>query len=57
MLSLAFSTAAFFVASYFTRRWLDDMGIPKTMTRSMVIFVGAALASYAVAFMVDFVSN
>ena len=55
MLALLLSTVAFFVAAYFTRRWLDDMGIPKTMTRSIVIFVAAAAASYAVAFVVDLV--
>lgn len=55
MLSLLLSAIAFFVASYFTRRWLDDMGIPKTMTRSIMIFVAAALVSYGVAFVVDLV--
>jgi hypothetical protein len=53
MLTLLLSAAAFFVASYFTRRWLDDMDIPKTRTRSIVIFTAAALISYAVAFLVD----
>ena len=53
MLSLVLSTIAFFVASYFTKRWLDDTGIPKSMTRSIVIFVAAAAVSYGVAFVVD----
>ena len=56
MWSLLLSTIAFVIASYFTKRWLDDMGIPKTMTRSIVIFVAAALVAYGVAFVVDRVS-
>jgi VIT1/CCC1 family predicted Fe2+/Mn2+ transporter len=31
------------------------MDIPKTMTRNIVIFVGAAVVSYGVAFLVDLV--
>jgi hypothetical protein len=53
MTSLLLSAAAFFAASYFTRRWLDDMGIAKTRTRGMVIFTAAALLSYGVGFVVD----
>lgn len=55
MLSLVLSTIAFFVASFFIKRWLDDMDIPKTMTRNIVIFVAAAAVSYGVAFVVDLV--
>ena len=55
MLSLLLSTVAFFIAAYITKRWLDDMGIPKTMTRSVVIFVAAAVVSYAVMFVVNLV--
>jgi len=29
MLSLVLSTLAFFIAGYFIKRYLDDMGIPK----------------------------
>ncbi len=55
MLSLVLSIIAFFVAAFFIKRWLDDMDIPKTMTRSIVIFVAAAAVSYGVAFVVDLV--
>jgi predicted PurR-regulated permease PerM len=57
MLSIVVSTIAFFVAAYFIKRWLDDMGIPKTMTRNVVVFVAAALVSYGVAFVVDLVNS
>ena len=53
MLSIVLSAIAFFVASFYVRRSLDEMGIPKTMTRSIVIFVAAAVVSYGVAFLVD----
>jgi len=53
MLSIVASTNAFFVTAFFVKRRLDDMGIPKTMTRSIVAFVAAALVSYGVAFLVD----
>jgi len=55
MLSLVVSTIAYIVAAYFIKRWLDDMDIPKGTTRSLVIFVGAAVVSYGVAFVVDMV--
>ena len=55
MLSLVLSTIAFFVAAFFIKRWLDEMDIPKTMTRNIVIFVAAAAVSYGVAFIVDLV--
>lgn len=53
MTSLIVSTIAYFVAAFFIKRWLDGMDIPKSMTRSLVIFVGAAIVSYGVAFLVD----
>jgi hypothetical protein len=55
MLSIVVSTIAFFVAAFVVRRWLDGMGIPKTMTRSIMVFVAAALVSYGVAFVVDLI--
>ena len=53
LLTLILSTVAFFVASYFARRYLDDMGMPKGATRSLSIFCVAAAVSYLVAFAVD----
>lgn len=55
MTSIVISTIAYFVAAFFIKRWLDGMDILKTMTRSLVIFVGAAVVSYGVAFVVDLV--
>ena len=55
MTSMVVSTIAYFVAAYFIKRWLVDMGIPKGMTRGSVIFVGAAAISYGVAYLVGLV--
>jgi hypothetical protein len=56
MLSLVLSTVAFFVASYFAKRYLDGMGMPKGMTRSVWIFCVAAAVSYLVAVIVDWLA-
>ena len=55
MASLLLSTIAFIVAAFLIKRWLDGMDIPKSITRSIVIFVAAAAVSYGVAFIVDLV--
>jgi hypothetical protein len=51
--SLVVSTVAFFAASYFIKRHLEEMGIPKGMTRSIVIFVLALGIAYGIAFLLD----
>jgi hypothetical protein len=55
MASLVISTIAYVIAAFFIKRWLDGMDIPKSMTRSLVIFVGAAIVSYGVAYVIDLV--
>lgn len=52
MASLILSLIAFVVAGYFIRRYLDQMEIPRTMTRGIVIFALALAVSYGVAFLV-----
>ncbi len=56
MLSLVVSTVAFFVAAFYLRRYFDDMGIPKTMVRGLVVFILATAVAYGVAFLVDLFS-
>ena len=53
MLSLVLGTIAFFAASYFIRRYLNEIAIPKTLVRGLVVFVVALAAAYGVAFIVD----
>jgi hypothetical protein len=57
MLGIVLSTIAFFVASFFIKRYLDDIGIPKTMVRGLVVFALALAAAYAVAFVADWLSG
>lgn len=52
MLSFVLSTIAFFVASYFIKRYLDSADIPKGLTRSVFIFTLALAFSYGVAVLV-----
>jgi len=57
MLSLVLGTIAFFAASYFIRRYLNEIAIPKTLVRGLVVFVVALAAAYGVAFIVDRVAG
>jgi len=53
MLSFALSTIAYFIASYFIRRYLDEIRAPKGMTRGLLIFVCALGVAYGVATLVS----
>lgn len=55
MTSFIASTVAYFIAAYFIKRYLDDSGIPKTLTRSIVILVLALAIAYGVAALIDWV--
>ena len=57
MASFFISTFAFFIGAYFIRRYLEDLGIPKTFTRGVVVGVLALVLSYGVAFVVDLIAN
>jgi VIT1/CCC1 family predicted Fe2+/Mn2+ transporter len=57
MLGLAFSTIAFFGASYFIKRYLDEIGVPKTVVRALVVFVLALAVAYGVGFIVDWAAG
>ena len=48
IISLIVSTIAYFVAAHYIKRYLDDSGIPKGVTRSVLVFSLAALISYGV---------
>jgi hypothetical protein len=53
MLGLVVSTIAFFVAAYFIKRHLEEMGIQKGMTRGITVFVLALVLAYGAAWIVD----
>ena len=50
---LVASTIAFFVASYFIKRWMDENDIPKGMTRNLTVFTLAIAVAYGVGWLVD----
>ena len=54
--NLILSTIAFFVASYFIKRWMDDNEIPRGMARSVTIFTLAFVVSYGVGWLVDHIA-
>jgi hypothetical protein len=53
MTSLIISTIVFFIAAWFAKRWLDEQGIPKGMTRSVVVFFLASMVSWGASDVVD----
>lgn len=57
LLSLIISTIVFFVALGYFKRRLDDMEIPKGMTRGILVFTLAASVSWAVAAAVNWAQN
>ena len=53
MLSILSSTIAFLVAAFFIKRQLENMDVPKGMTRNALIFSLALAVAYGVALIVD----
>lgn len=47
------STIIFFVAVWYLKRLLDEQGIPKGMTRSLLIFVLAYMVSWGSGALID----
>jgi len=54
MLSIVVSTVAFFVTTYYFKRYLEELGVPKGMTRGTLIFTAALLVSYLTAVLVSY---
>lgn len=46
MLNLVISTLLFFAAAWYLNRYLDEQGIPKGMTRGMLVFTLAAMVAW-----------
>ena len=55
MLSLIISTIVFFIAAWYLKRYLEEQGIPKGMTRGMLVLVLASLVSWGAGEIVDWV--
>jgi len=54
--SLIASTVAFFAASYFIKRWMDENDIPKGMTRNLTVFALAIAVAYGVGWLVGLIA-
>lgn len=53
MWNLIVSTIAFIIAAWYIRRYLDENGLPKGMTRGILVFALAYLVSWGVGEAVD----
>lgn len=53
MWNLIISTIVFIIAAWFAHRYLDEHGIPKGMTRGLLVFVLASLVSWGAGEVVD----
>ncbi len=51
--NLTVSTIVFFIAAWYIRRYLEDHGIPKGVTRGLLVFVIATSVSCGAGDMVD----
>ena len=51
--NLVISTIVFVAAAWYLRRWLEDQGLPKGMTRGLLVFLLAYLASWGAGAVVD----
>ena len=51
--NLIISTVVFFIAAWYLRRYLDEQGTPKGMTRGISVFALASLVSWGAGELVD----
>lgn len=57
MWNMIISTIVFFVAAWYIHRYLEEQGIPKGMTRSMLVFVLASLMSWGAGGVADVIQE
>ena len=57
MWNLVISTVVFFIAAWYFHRMLEDQGIPKGMTRGLLVFVLASIVSWVSGDVVDWVHD
>jgi predicted PurR-regulated permease PerM len=53
MWNLFISTIVFFIAAWYVHRYLDEQGIPKGMTRGILVFALASVVSWGAGVAVD----
>ena len=57
MWNLIISTVVFFIVAWYVRRYLDEQGIPKGMSRGLMVFILASLVSWGVGDVTDWVQE
>ena len=57
MWNLVISTIVFFIAAWYIHRYLDEQGVAKSMTRSLLVFVLAYVLSWGAREAVDWVQG
>lgn len=57
MWNLIVSTVVFFIAVWYIRRYLDEQGIPKGMTRGTLVFILAFMVSWGAGAAVDWIQK
>ena len=57
MWNLVISTLVFFVAAWYIHRYLDENGIPKGMTRGLMVFVLASVVSWGAGEVTDWIHD
>ncbi len=57
MWNLGISTIVFFVVAWYIQRYLNDQGVPKGMTRGMLVFLIASLVSWGAGDATDWVQE
>lgn len=48
MLGFVTSTIAYFVASHYLTRYLEGLGIEKSLSRGLIVFLAASIAAFGV---------
>lgn len=57
MWNLIISTIVFFIAAWYFHRYLEEQGIPKGMTRGILVFALAFLVSWCSGEVVDWIQE
>ncbi|MBL0061575.1 MAG: hypothetical protein IPP40_08875 [bacterium] len=57
MYSFIISTVVFFVAAYFLHRYLDEWGLDKGRTRTLLVMVIASVISYGSMYLVEYITG
>lgn len=55
MWNMVISTLAFVISAWYLRRYLDEQGIPKGMTRTLLVLVLAYVVSWSAGGAVDWI--